>query len=287
MNMLIAINSKYLVAAKVMLTSLFENNRMTSDIAVYLLHSNLSSQEISILRQLIENKYKRKLTEIHVEQEQFETFPISHHFTIETYYRFLAQSILPKKVERVLWLDVDMIVKASIKELYEQNFEDKYLVVCQSINKHPEQLLEKLNLPKESKYFNAGTILFNLKKIRENITEETYFKYIEQNRERITWLGQDVLNAIYNQKVKIVKNQSYNRQIFSEDKFSKDEMNEVKDNTAIIHYIGPCKPWDFRYQNGLKKYYWRYALKSEGLGEYIKYMTLNTAYMCKRIFKKV
>lgn len=276
MNILIAINSKYVIPAKVMLTSLFENNNV--NINVYLLHSNLKEFEIEVLRELIEDKYKNKLHSIYIDKNKFENLPISHHFTIETYYRFLAQSILPNNLDRILWLDADMIIKSSINELYFSDFEDKYIVVCQSINKNPEVILEKLNLPKDSKYFNAGTILFNLDKIRKDINPMIYFDYIENNREKITWLDQDVLNVIYNKKAKYEEYYKYNMQLFSEEKLSKESLKNIKYNTAIIHYIGACKPWDFKYKNYCKKYYWKYAKKSEGYVEYIKFSIMSCIY---------
>lgn len=282
MNVLIAINSNYLVPARVMLTSLFENN--DEFINIYLLHSNLNKSEIEMLRYCVEEQYKGKLYPILVDKKQFDGFPISHHFTIETYYRFLAQSILPNDIDRILWLDADMIVNRSIKELYYQDFEDKYIVVCQSINKNPEKLLKKLGLKEDSKYFNAGTILFNLEKIRKNINPMTYFEYIQNNKDRITWLDQDVLNAIYSEKSKYVDYRIYNMQTFSGEKIDKVSTEIIDNNTAIIHYIGGCKPWNFRYNNYCLKFYWKYAKKSEGYIEYMKFKVLNNMYI---IIKKL
>lgn len=277
MNILIAINSNYLIAARVMLTSLFENNK--EFINVYLLYNDLNENEIEILRHCVEDKYKCKLHPILVDKNQFNNLPISHHFTIETYYRFLAQSIISNDIERILWLDVDMIVKKSIKDLYYQDFDDKYIIVCQSINKHPEVLIKKLGLKENSKYFNAGMILFNLKEIRENVSPMIYFEYIENNRDKITWLDQDVLNAIYNEKSKYVDYKIYNMQTFSDEKIDKLDIEKINNDTAIIHYIGACKPWNLKYNNYCSKFYWQYAKKSEGYGAYYKFKILNSIFI--------
>lgn len=278
MNILIAINSKYLIPARVMLTSLLENNKQKEDINIYLLHSSLKDKEINSLRVLVEKKYKAKLNNITVDKKQFEEFPISHHFTIETYYRFLAQSILPKEIDRILWLDVDMIVKKPLEELYYQDFEDRYIIVAQSINKNPQELIKKLGLKEGSKYFNAGMILFNLNKIRESVKPDIYFKYIKNNKEKITWLDQDVLNVIYNQSSKFVDYMKYNMQTFSDEEFNSTLIKQINEETVIIHYIGACKPWHFRYNNYCSKFYWEYAKKSEGIYSYIKFKIINFTY---------
>lgn len=284
MNILIAINRKYLTPARVMLTSLFENNKQ-ENITIYLLHSTLTNIEVDNLKFLVEKKYRAKLNDIMVDKKQFEGFPISHHFTIETYYRFLAQSILPKEVDRILWLDVDMIVKKSLEGLYYQDFGDTNIIVSQSINKNPESLIKKLQLNQDSKYFNAGMLLFNLAQIRKNITPTVYFDYIENNKEKITWLDQDVLNVIYNKSSKFVDYMKYNMQTFSDEEFDKSTIEKINEETVIIHYIGACKPWHYKYNNYCAKFYWEYAKYSEGLLEYIKFKILNYTYKKLRRLK--
>lgn len=284
MNILIAINSNYLKPAQAMLTSLFINN--TEFIDVYLLYSKLEQSEIEMLKSYIE-RYNAKLNAIYIDKKEFKDFPISHHFTIETYYRFLAQSVLPNRLDRILWLDADMIVNNSLKEFYYQEFMDNYVVVCQSINKNPDILIKKLELPIGSRYFNAGTILFNLDLIRRDINPRSYFDYVQQNREKITWLDQDVLNVIFNLKAKFDDYRLYNMQFFSEEKFDKETLDKIKDKTAIIHYIGNCKPWNFRYQNKLYKEYWKYARKSEGNFTYVKFIILKKIYKYSEKIRKV
>ncbi|MCD2502364.1 glycosyltransferase family 8 protein [Clostridium sp. NSJ-145] len=282
MNILLAINSKYLLPAKVLITSIFENNDV--NINIYLLHSSLNEVEIKELRKVVEGKYNGKLIDILINEKDFKDFPLSHHFTIETYYRFLAQSILPEEVDRILWLDADMIVKKSISDFYNQDFEGKYVVVCQSINKNPMEILQRLELDSTSKYFNAGTILFNLKDIRKNIKPSIYFEYIRDNKDKIKWLDQDVLNVIFNTSSKYDDNERYNKQIFSEHKFNAEQLEYIENNTAIIHYIGAIKPWHYKYENKCKNYYWRYALISEGIFHYIRFYSLNYVYT---LYKKI
>src|SRR5699024_580953 len=145
-----------------------------------------------------------------------------------------------------------------------QDFCGKHIVACQSINENSLELIKKLELPEDSLYFNAGVILFNLKSIRVDIEPKSYFKYIEENSEKITWLDQDVLNVIYNQKTKFADKERYNYQVFSNRKFTPQNLQTIQNETAIIHYIGPLKPWHFQYENDLKKEYWKYAKIAHG-----------------------
>src|SRR5699024_11594899 len=65
--------------------------------------------EIRELEEYI-GKFNGKLHPIYVDNLVFNELPVSHHFTIEAYYRFLAQSMLPNTVERVLYLDPDVLI---------------------------------------------------------------------------------------------------------------------------------------------------------------------------------
>ena len=65
---------------------------------------------------------------------------------------------------------------------------------CRTSNNKAEEFLKKLELNPKVGYFNAGVILFDLDNIRKKITTQTFFDCLEENREKIVWLDQDVLN---------------------------------------------------------------------------------------------
>ncbi len=281
MNILLAVNAKYLKPAMTLIQSLYDNE--DASIHIYMLHSSLSDNDVAKLKRFTDER-KVGLTVIKVNGEMLGDMPLSHHFSIETYYRFFAQSLLPDSVDRILWMDSDMIVNRSIGEFYNQSFDGNLLCVCESINKNPKELLVKLELPLNSKYFNAGIILFDLKAIRESIDPEAYFDYIRANREKITWLDQDVLNVFYNTKSKFCPTYIYNNQFFSETVFSKEELTAMELTVSVYHYIGAIKPWQYKYENDLFKLYWKYALKSEGV---IRYFVFKMCRFMRSLYRGI
>lgn len=236
MNILVSANDNYVLPLMVMLTSLLETNSYEHH-KIYFLYSDVQEHNITDLCQYVDKRYDAEVIPCPIDARSFQEFPISHHFSIETYYRFLVQDIIPTTEERVLWLDADIIVKKSIEDFYNQDFEGKHLVVCRSINKDPQSLLNKLNCPSGTVYFNAGVILFNLKLVR-NIALADYHEYYIAHKEGITWLDQDILNGMYALKTKIADYRIYNRQMFSENVYSAAERTDMDNNTAIVHYIG-------------------------------------------------
>lgn len=285
MNILIAINDGYFKPARVMLTSLCENNSFEKH-QIYLLYSELSEKNIRLLRECLA-QYGSELIDIYVDKEKFEGLPTSHHFTIETYYRFLMQSMVPESLDRILWLDADMIVKGNIKEFYYQDFAGNNVVVCQSINSNTAPLLKKLCLKEETVYFNAGIILFNLNQIRKCITPNVYFEYARDNADKITWLDQDVLNVIFADTKKVADYKIYNLQHFSDTKFDKEALKSMENENCVLHYIGHIKPWHYKFTNKTLKYYRRYAKRYEGIIERWKFTCLHMLYVMKRKLSEV
>lgn len=265
MNLIVACNQKYVHPLRVMLTSFLESNKGECH-SIYFLYSDVEKTTISKIKRFLEQRYNCVFLPTAVKKSDFSEFPVSHHFSIETYYRFLVQDVIPITENRVLWLDVDIIVRKSLKDFYSQDFEDKTLVVCKSINKQSQLLLDKLGCPEGSVYFNAGAILFNLNRLR-NTALRDYGLFYERNKERITWLDQDILNAMYAQNTKLADHRIYNMQMFSNMQFSNEELQFIEENTAVVHFIGGVKPWHNGYDNPCIKYWKEYEGKAYSMWE--------------------
>ena len=122
MNLMLSVNDKYCEPAMVMLTSFLTNNSFEHN-DIYFLYGNVSAENIGKISSFIGSKYDVSFYPIKINENDMPLLPIDYHFSIETYYRFFAQELLPENVERVLWLDADMIVRKSLEEFYYQDFE--------------------------------------------------------------------------------------------------------------------------------------------------------------------
>lgn len=269
MNLLVAANDKYFYPMFVTLESFFDNNQFEHH-NIFFMFSDIRESQLAELKTFVEKNGRATLVTKYVDENDFEGFPISHHFSIEVYYRFLAHVVVPESEDRVLWLDSDMIIKKSLQEYYYQDFEGKYLVVCPSINENAGDLLSKLKCPAGTVYFNSGNVLFNVKKIRESITIDDYHSYFLSHKDQITWLDQDILNGMYACRTKLADYRVYNYQFFNETSFSPEERWFISEKTAILHYIGGIKPWHGAFTNELRSYWRFYAKKALPVSHYSK-----------------
>lgn len=243
MNILISVNEKYLDKAETMLLSLRRNT--VEPIAVYLMTHSLSEKSIAGLEKYL-GKNQMQLHVVDVRSTGLEHLPLGNrHFSIEMYYRLLAQFLLPEE-DRVLWLDADIVIRGDLKDFYHQDFEGKLLCACADKSERGPEITgikEKLGLPERSVYFNSGVLLLNLAGLRQETTLQQILAFADSLSDRLTYPDQDILNSLYAGKVKYLPWQVYNYQVLYDRVIDPETLKSVQ----ILHYVGETKPWDYHY----------------------------------------
>ena len=174
MNVIVAINSDYLVQCETMIFSLLRHN-VQYDIKIHILNRNLSESQLESLGGFIESHGGRyKVYEIN--DRVFDELTLGlDRFSVEMYFRILAYRILPDDVERAMWLDSDLVVLGDIGGFYFQDFNEKELIVCKDAycdSQFIQEIKTKMNLSQDHLYFNSGVIIFNFSLMRKEITSE-------------------------------------------------------------------------------------------------------------------
>ena len=270
MNILLAFNSNYYMPALVLLKSLLVHNQWCRAIRLYVLYSDLKPGEIRRFSQVAEESGIAKAIFLPVETDTFKDAPLHLKWiSRETYYRLLAQEMLPESVERVLYLDVDMIVMGSLEEFYHQDFEGKLLVACNryGLGGVDPKRLEQLTLPRDTIYFHAGTLLYDLAGQRQQIDPNILYEYPVLFYQQLKYGDQDVLNAVFYGLTKFADWRVYN--CFDSNTTRQRQEDRVRRSCKIFHYNGRGKPWTERYWGRMAWLFWDYAqLLPEYAGQY-------------------
>jgi len=257
-SVVFATDENYIQHLSVALISLLINND-GCNFDIYIICSEISEENF-IKLQSIGNKYQSILHQIVVNDEVFDSLVTNHHFTKANYYRLLIPKFI--KDDIVLYLDADIVVNGSIKDLFDINLENKYIgaILNPGFNRHKE-----LKMKLDSDYFNSGVMLINNKLWIANSLTDKVIKFVDYNQSVIQFVDQCGLNAVINGKwIKISLKFNQQAVIFEKDFkekyncFADDELNEAKENPVIIHYTGSSKPWHFRNKHPYKHLYWKY-----------------------------
>lgn len=269
MNILVAINRNYITKLEVLMESIFSNNEI--EIEVYLLYSELLAEDIIHLENFCEEKTRkdgvlRKLYAIGVKEQLFDHVVIDiPGLSIETYYRLMASDLLPDDLDRILYLDADIIVDGSLADFYNVDFKGNAAAVCEdTIANFKEDIRTRIGLAKEGTYFNAGVILFNMPEWRKHVTKEKVKELLMSGRQ-YPFHDQDILNILLEKKLLYMPSFLYNFEVvlvrdFKE--YFEKNVKALKISPVIYHYAGDqgAKPWNHYFNCGdFNKYYWKYA----------------------------
>ena len=274
MNVLVSSNNKFL---KPLVTSLYSLALNTNErsINVYFINVSVDKKKLKWLLKIIKKIKKINIIIINIDIGILSNLKLKNHFSVETYSRLLLTKVLPKKMDRILWLDADTIIHNNIDELYCMDLEGYSMLACKSINQNDMEIRKNLKLDDNQLYFNAGIILFNLEYIRNNFNDDFLIDYAIKNNGSLKWLDQDVLNAQLGKTAKIIDYKKYNYMHFNGTNFSSEEKEYISNSNCIIHYIGAVKPWHYKYTCYTFSFWKKYAMKS---GVYSKLFFVKNAF---------
>lgn len=187
-----------------------------------------------------------------IDSQVFNSLPTVDNIPRSTYYRLLMPQVLPESIQKILFLDGDIIVRHSLRPLWETDLSG---VAIAAVTDADESKIEKYNRQKylpSYGHFNAGVMLINLDYWRANDIRGEIESYMKDHVEDIRYCDQDILNYVLKDKKKTLPI-TYNVQtcfLWVLEKACYDywkyeaEVLEARRDPAIIHYnIGNVKPW--------------------------------------------
>ena len=215
----------------------------------------------------INNKYRCNIYFIHIKKEYEKKSMKKHHLYLTNIYQLLIANLLPKEIDKCIYLDLDICVNKDLSNLFNINLQNNYIAAVLSPIYYIEDEIhfKRFNISSIKQYVNTGVLLMNLKLIRfDNLTE----KLIELSNNNYDYKVQDILNIAcygkiltlppkYNTMVRSLKEKkSFLKVIFKE-----EDIIEANKSPYIIHYIGKKKPWN-SIGFYMEKYWWDIAKKT-------------------------
>lgn len=241
-----ALTPSYLIPTSVCIASMLDSSdeKDCFDV-ILLLTEDLAASEKSVLNLLAPDRVNFDFL---VMTDMDLDIYVDEKFTIAASYRLLIPDLLPD-LERVIYVDSDMIIRQNIARLYREiDLSDYYLAgVYEATLGFQEEYIKQIGC-QPGKYFNSGFLMMNLAKLREDEMVGEFLKFAKNDQ--LQFPDQDVLNQLCNDKF-LPLAPVYNsiRTFFIEDYksdflkyYSEREWNDVK-TYGTVHYTGP-KPWN-------------------------------------------
>ena len=191
-------------------------------------------------------------------------FPEGRH-TLNANLRLKIPDLLPD-LKKILYLDSDLIVLDTLRDLWELDLGDHAVgAALDSIfffKGGAPYYWEHLGLPHEARYFNSGVLLMNLEAWRRENLFVSIREWVNKNGHLLQFPDQNALNVVLAGRVKYL-HLRWNVQVplirpVIYGWGCSEEQAEAASNPAIVHFVTGRKPWVFDYKLPFKKEYYLY-----------------------------
>ena len=259
MNILFSSDDNYARHMGVAIYSILLHNADVEMIRFFVIDNRISQPNIEKLKSVVHgfknadisffpfDKYENQL---HLNL----TWPIS----LSSYARLFIGEVLPEEIDRVIYMDCDIVVDGSLKELWDEDLKDNCLGAIQDIV--PYKTKTAVGLLPNQPYFNAGVLLIDMTRWRKRFIGKQCLSFIESHEGRISHHDQGVLNGILCEQCKrltlkynvmtihFILPQYKITRLFKDEAVFYDavEIEEAVNNPFILHFTPSLtnRPWE-------------------------------------------
>ena len=283
MNIVYVVNEAYVSILGTSLYSLYENNKTETLLDVYLIQTGISEKSIKLLESLADS-FERSISIINFEdiKQRRELDFIENKFDISVMARLFVDELLPKHLDRVLYIDCDTLVLRSLHKLFHMDFADKTIA---AVAEPTINLLvkEKIGIALRQIYFNSGVLLIDLNRYREKKFRQRVLAYYDNIKENTVFSDQDAINGALCHHIRVLSpryNFFANYRYWSYEALIKYSPSyrliprrvyeSTKKAPVILHFAGDERPWYEGNFNPYKKLYRSYQSKTPWKGVKLK-----------------
>ncbi|MGW3166877.1 glycosyltransferase [Streptomyces sp. NPDC001142] len=207
---------------------------------------------------------------LHLPESHAQRNPKYTWWTSANLRRLQLADVVSPEVDRILYLDSDLIVLGDITELYDADLGGRPLGAVDAGRRprHWADLLALTGPPRAEPppYFNAGVLLIDLAAWREQGLSERAVEFYQQNADPCRSLDQDVLNVLFENGWAAI-DPKWNRlvQHHPDDPFGLQKMDHLAAPDGIVHFGGRVKPWHDDYPSTPLRSIYRQFSRFEGV----------------------
>ena len=239
-----------------------------SPVSLYLLDGGISEKNRRQLNSVVENVPSPARVNLHwirPDLTPLRDLRVQRWLTGAAYLRLLLLRILSERLEKVLYLDSDLVVRRSLLELWNvgldgyavravQEFGQPYAAPALGLSGLGITKHDELGIEPDAPCFNSGVMLVNLKRWREENVSDRALSYLREYAAHLNCHDQEGLNvALHGEWGQLDPRWNRMSQIYAlehwpETPFKKqirERRDELIRDPYIVHYNGRTKPWKF------------------------------------------
>lgn len=266
MNICFAIDDKYVNPMLVATYSLMKNKKSYERVNIFVISDRISPQNKQRIEKIVLALGGRvSFIDVDTDNQYLNlSGSLLSHISKICLTKMRFAELFPENINRVLYLDADILVEGDIGKLYRKNLFGN--IVAMTPDKHGEGYLKGYSWESEpfstwilddaklKNYYNGGVILIDLKKWRkENIDEKMQQYFLKNFDDKITkrlmllYNEQDIYNVVLNGKIlelPVCWNYQVIKFILVKDMPEKQkQVTRYRGKKYIHHFLDIYKPW--------------------------------------------
>ncbi len=248
-----AFNEDFALPAAVALRSISKCWTPSTVLDVHIIDSGVSRRSRSSIEESIVGS-RMHLHWCPIDLSRFLDLPHFAGMKSQIYHRFAIGEVVPKEVDRVVWLDMDVLVLRCLSELWEIDLKGQPIGAVQdmAIPRVCSPLglseFETLGLDPNMSYFNSGLMVLDMRLWRRQQAAVRLLRYVRETADRILHFDQHALNALYAGKWRALDPRwnviaSLSGRSFGGRHLSVESRKLLSSPPWIAHFAGAFKPW--------------------------------------------
>ena len=232
MHIAFGVDNNYLKFACVTMLSIIKHTK--KKVCFHIFCDLIDADDIRKLKHIVECNEGIDIICYIVDDSSFKDFPQGNGWNLSIYYRAIAPLVLDEEVDKLLYLDADILCLRDISELFAVDIDGVVAAVVKDgiSGGRVDKRLELLGIDKDATYFNAGVMLINVYEYNRLNTLSRFVDVIIEKKEELVFFDQDALNLLLCKNV-----------IFIDDIFNFQVFDKKNKQPCLVHFAGVRKPW--------------------------------------------
>tara|TARA_B100002049_G_C16068648_1_gene371698 strand:+ start:384 stop:1469 length:1086 start_codon:yes stop_codon:yes gene_type:complete len=244
-HIVLASDERYFPGLLGTLGSIVVNTKCKSPLCFYIIDGGISNKSWQKLSNLIVRFQNVKLARLQPDLKLFADLPDFFFESKLTYARLLLEDLIPV-LDKVIYIDTDILFLKDIEELWKLSLEGKSaLVALEKTYTYLENdcpNIDILGLNPKAPYFNAGLMVMDLERFRKYQISKRTLKYISEFPEACLHHDQSALNVTLYEDFKLI-DQSWNTQAHRDIFKIEKHISDFANRNLNFHFVTKVKPW--------------------------------------------
>ena len=239
-------DNSYAPYAMVAIKSIGENHH-SGEVYIHVLVDVISNRNLKRLTELVDEYRNMHLHIYKVDIRCLSVLKVvKDRWPISTWFRILLPSILPDKIDKVLYLDADTLVVSDLQELFAIDMTDYSIAAVLDPMSFKEDTFERCEFDKHKQYICDGVLLMNLDYWRKHNLKDRIIEWSLLHTEQLKFPDQDAINYICHDSKIVLPFRFGILNYFGYERFYKspyiEQLKECIEKPIIIHYADHY-PW--------------------------------------------